>query len=89
MARAYIPQSLDEFGDAAIPLHRFLHRQRHSKTQLRPCEVEPISEKRRWFVLQAHCSKKGKRHEFVVQTREGLKCLWCGVVRATAEEVRA
>jgi hypothetical protein len=75
----YIP-CLDDYGDEALPLDKLLHRQRRVKPPIRACEVDPITPERRLRVLQAHCCKKGKRHEFVVETREGTKCLWCGIV---------
>ena len=83
----YIP-SLEGYGDevigdAANPLTRLIHRHRHSHPPIRYREGPPLNEGQRFTLLQRHCSKKGRRHEFVVETREGTACLWCGIVRGT------
>lgn len=83
---AYIPRLEgygDEVGDSANPLTRLIHRHRHVHTPLRYREGPPLDEKHRFAMLQRHCAKKGKRHEFIVETREGTACLWCGIVRGT------
>ncbi len=77
----YIP-ALDDFGDAALPLEKLVHLHRHSGPRIRPREADPLTEKQRFRILQAHCSKKGRRHDFSVMSTEGLKCLWCGITRA-------
>jgi len=75
----YIP-ALDDFGDDALPLDKLLHRNRHYHPLILPLAQPPLLELDRERMLRAHCSKRGKRHEFVVQTREGAACLWCGMV---------
>lgn len=83
----YIPtDTFDDLGDAAVPLSRFTHRHRHSKTQLRPRDLTPLGEEGRIRVLQSHCSRRGKRHDFVVNTRAGAKCLWCGILQPKQKE---
>lgn len=84
----YIPK-LDSFGDTALPLDMFRHKNRHYHPLIRSVDVEPLSERIRFRVLQAHCARKGKRHDFIIESTEGLKCLWCGIVKATPrEEIR-
>lgn len=72
----------DEVGDAANPLTRLIHRHRH-KPPVRFREGPPLDDAQRFTTLQRHCSRRGKRHEWVIETREGTACLWCGIVRGT------
>jgi hypothetical protein len=84
----YIP-SLADFGDDALPLDRLIHRNRHSHCKVQALYADPMTEPQRFRLLQAHCAKRGRRHEFVIESTDGLKCLWCGIVKATPrEEIR-
>jgi hypothetical protein len=81
---SYIPIK-DNFGlDEALPLQLLIHRNRKTRCAIGflPADLKPMTVERRTKLLSAHCSKRGKRHEFVIETRDGQKCLWCGIVRA-------
>lgn len=86
MPRAnYIPKMDWEIGigDAANPLNTLTHKNRHAKPPIRFREAQaPMTDGERDRLLSRHCHKRGKRHEFMVRTRGGVKCLWCGLLHA-------
>lgn len=81
---SYFPRLDYEFGigDAANPLITLQHKNRHSKPPIRYRESEPLDEGHRFHLLQRHCAKRGRRHDFTIRTRDGMACLWCGLVSA-------
>lgn len=80
----YLPQNLPEFGvgDSPDPLLA-LARQRHFVPQIRLANVTPLTPKEREALLDLHCAKGGKKHDFSVMTRRGMACLWCKMVERT------
>ena len=78
MANAYLP-ALDDYGDAALPLDRLLHRHRRM-IQVRPCEGEwPEFHGR--HVCQDRTEHWRDHHTYVVETRRGIECFHCGRLR--------
>lgn len=78
MPSAYLP-ALDDYGDAAIPLDRLMHRNRHIHC------IRYAVEDGRWPTYEGKRVCKDKtgrwraRHEFIVNKRDGLHCCYCGV----------
>lgn len=86
MPRAdYTPQMNWEvgIGDEAGSLAMLLHK--HRKSSRPPIRFrepqEPMTHEQREHLLRRHCSRKGKKHEFLLETRAGTVCVWCGIPR--------
>lgn len=86
MPRAsYVPKMDWEIGsgDAASPLNMLPHQEHRDRKPIRFLCPEPkLSGEERDRLLSRHCQRKGKRHDFSLTSREGVKCIWCGITRA-------
>jgi hypothetical protein len=74
-------ESEESISDAVDPLGRLLHRNRHYHQKVARLIQAPLGDDERFRILQKHCSKRGRRHDFSIVTRTGLKCLWCGITQ--------
>jgi hypothetical protein len=78
MALPYIP-SLDDYGDAPLRLDKCMHRNRQNRVRQHEGEIgqwAPFAGNRRSACKDVNGRLRHK-HDYVVEGRRGLECVWC------------
>lgn len=78
---AYLPE-LAEYGDAALPLDKLMHRNRHTHC------IRHAEEDRSWHqketvrrVCKDLTGRWREEHSYIVEGRKGTTCAFCGRTR--------